>query len=90
MKKHLLLAWLGWVSAQAMDCTAVFNEPPDGVPPRGMPGGPLLGNGDVGVVIGGPAEAQQFYIGAEARKQTTPCVRKSGRRPTQLPSAKNC
>lgn len=28
-----------------------------------MPDGPLLGNGGVGVVLGGPPEAQSFYIG---------------------------
>ena len=28
-----------------------------------MPDGPLLGNGDVGVVLAGPPEAQAFYIG---------------------------
>ena len=28
-----------------------------------MPDGPLLGNGDVGVVLAGPPEAQCFYIG---------------------------
>jgi hypothetical protein len=28
-----------------------------------MPDGPLLGNGDVGVVLAGPPEAQVFYIG---------------------------
>jgi hypothetical protein len=27
-----------------------------------MPDGPLLGNGDVGVVLAGPPEAQRFYI----------------------------
>ena len=28
-----------------------------------MPDGPLLGNGDVGIVLAGPPEAQAFYIG---------------------------
>jgi len=28
-----------------------------------MPDGPLLGNGDVGVALGGPPEAQRFHIG---------------------------
>ena len=49
--------------AQAMDYTAVFGAPPQHVPTRGMPDGPLLGNGDVGVVLAGPSEAQEFYIG---------------------------
>jgi len=42
---------------------ALFTQPPRHVPTRGMPDGPLLGNGDVGVVLGGPPEAQGFYIG---------------------------
>jgi hypothetical protein len=50
-------------AAHAMDYTAVFTAPPGGVPTRGMPDGPLLGNGDVGVVLAGPPEAQSFYIG---------------------------
>ncbi len=41
---------------------AVFSSPPGRVPTRGMPDGPLLGNGDVGVVLAGPPEAQTFYI----------------------------
>ncbi len=42
---------------------AVFTSPPGRVPTRGMPDGPLLGNGDVGVVLAGPPEAQTFSIG---------------------------
>ena len=41
----------------------VFTQPPRQVPTRGMPDGPLLGNGDVGVTLAGPPEAQVFYIG---------------------------
>ena len=47
----------------SIDYTAVFNAPPGDVPTKMMPGGPLLGNGDVGVVLAGPPESQQFYIG---------------------------
>lgn len=43
--------------------SAVFNAPPQHVPTSGIPDGPLLGNGDVGVVLAGPPEAQTFYIG---------------------------
>jgi alpha-L-fucosidase 2 len=50
-------------TAHAMDYTAVFTAPPRAVPTSGMPDGPLLGNGDVGVVLAGPPEAQTFYIG---------------------------
>jgi alpha-L-fucosidase 2 len=49
--------------AGAMDYAAVFTAPPRQVPTRGMPDGPLLGNGDVGVVLAGPPESQLFYIG---------------------------
>lgn len=42
---------------------ALFTSPPRSVPTRGMPDGPLLGNGDVGVVLGGTPEAQFFHIG---------------------------
>ena len=41
----------------------VFTRPPQQVPTQGMPDGPLLGNGDVGIVLAGPPEAQEFYIG---------------------------
>jgi hypothetical protein len=46
-----------------MDYKAVFNAPPGGVPTQAMPDGPLLGNGDMGVVPAGPPEAQRFHIG---------------------------
>jgi alpha-L-fucosidase 2 len=42
---------------------AIFDRPPSHVPTNGMPDGPLLGNGDVGVVLAGPPEDQKFYIG---------------------------
>lgn len=50
---------LGLVSQHS----AVFTMPPQQVPTAGMPDGPLLGNGDVGVVLAGPSEAQKFFIG---------------------------
>ncbi len=43
-------------------CKAVFHAPPSSVPARGFFDGPLLGNGDLGVVIGGLPEKQQFWI----------------------------
>ena len=42
---------------------ALFEKPPQHVPTQGMADGPLLGNGDVGVVLAGPPETQQFHIG---------------------------
>lgn len=72
--KHLLsslaLVW-AFGSAHAADAapncvakhTGLFTHPPRQVPTRGMPDGPLLGNGDVGVTLAGPPEAQAFYLG---------------------------
>jgi hypothetical protein len=58
----ILLTLLG-IASPAMDYTGIFTAPPHAVPTRGMPDGPLLGNGDVGVVLAGPPEAQVFYVG---------------------------
>ncbi|MCX6928713.1 MAG: hypothetical protein NT154_36695 [Verrucomicrobia bacterium] len=63
MKNIVLAVALCGATACAMDYTAVFTAPPRAVPTTGMPDGPLLGNGDVGVVLAGPPEAQVFYIG---------------------------
>ena len=41
---------------------AVFGKPPGQVPTGGAVDGPLLGNGDVGVVLGGAPEAQRFKL----------------------------
>lgn len=41
---------------------ALFEKPPRHVPTRGMVDGPLLGNGDVGVVLAGLPDTQQFAI----------------------------
>ena len=51
------------LAADGTEHTFVFTSPPRSVPTRGMPDGPLLGNGDVGVVLAGPPEAQRFHIG---------------------------
>ncbi|MCP4450440.1 MAG: hypothetical protein GY809_03190 [Planctomycetes bacterium] len=39
-----------------------FTSPPEGTPGKTSVDGPLLGNGDMGVVIGGPPEAQQVIL----------------------------
>lgn len=39
----------------------VFTAPPILMPTRKVPDGPLLGNGDVGVAIGGVIERQKYY-----------------------------
>ena len=41
---------------------AVFEAPPGRTPSRDSVSGPLLGNGDLGAVIGGKPEAQRFWI----------------------------
>ena len=40
-----------------------WHSVPRGVPSRSMPDGPLLGNGDLGAVLGGRPEQLTFYIG---------------------------
>ncbi len=57
------------VAAEALSIVArqrgVFDAPPILMPTRKMPDGPLLGNGDVGVAIGGVVERRK-YIGLGA------------------------
>lgn len=43
--------------------TIAFDKPAAEVPTNGMPDGPLLGNGDLGVVQAGPPEALAYHIG---------------------------
>lgn len=58
------------VAAQALAIVAhqkgVFTAPPILMPTRKVPDGPLLGNGDVGVAIGGVIERQKYYGLGEA------------------------
>ena len=41
----------------------VMTSPPQLVPSGRVVDGPILGNGDLGIAIGGPAEEQRFYFG---------------------------
>jgi alpha-L-fucosidase 2 len=69
----LALSWLALTTptakgfdistARVSKHSAVFTHPPQNVPTRGMPDGPLLGNGDLGVTMAGAPHDQQFYIG---------------------------
>jgi hypothetical protein len=43
--------------------TTVFTQPPSNVPTNRTPDGPLTGNGDIGLVIGGTPDRLTFYIG---------------------------
>jgi len=42
---------------------AVFTEPPKKVPTASTPDGPLAGNGDIGITMGGTPDKLCFYIG---------------------------
>lgn len=68
----LSAAMLAAPAADGMEHTFVFTSPPRSVPTHGMPDGPLLGNGDVGVVLAGPPEAQRFHIGKNDFWTSTP------------------
>ena len=61
------LAADGPVAEQALRLVAkhqgIFTAPPRLVPNPKVPDGPLLGNGDVGVVLAGPPEKQRWHIG---------------------------
>jgi len=41
---------------------AVFTQPPRRIPSRVQTDAPLLGNGDMGVALGGPPEAQRLWL----------------------------
>jgi alpha-L-fucosidase 2 len=41
---------------------AVFTSPPKNVPSNSAVDAPLLGNGDVGVCVGGPPESQRYWL----------------------------
>lgn len=74
VKAALALGCLGWgTAALAADTAALaervvskhtvtFSAPPQGVPSRDSARGPLLGNGSLGAVIGGPPQAQRFWL----------------------------
>ena len=46
--------------------TAVFSRPPVVMPTRKVPDGPLLGNGDIGVAVGGVVERLRYFGLGEA------------------------
>jgi alpha-L-fucosidase 2 len=43
--------------------TMVMTKPPQRIPSGTVVDGPIMGNGDVGIAMGGPPEQQRFYIG---------------------------
>ncbi len=53
-----------WQSVQSILARhdAILLDPPHMVPTPDYPDGPILGNGDLGCVVGGPPENQTFYL----------------------------
>lgn len=89
LKSGLLIAVLTCVTARAMDYCAVYTSPPQGIPTGQMPDGPLLGNGDVGIVMAGAAEQQQFYVGKnDFWRRNDPAVMNVGMLTLAIPELK--
>jgi len=64
------------ISRQALEIVArhrgVFTRPPVVMPTRKVPDGPLLGNGDIGVAIGGVIERLRYFgLGEEGGAKVT-------------------
>ncbi len=51
--------------AMASSIKGIYTKPPEQVPTRKMAGGPVLGNGDLGVVVGGMADHLTFHLGKD-------------------------
>ena len=60
---------------------AFFDRPPSQVPSDKNVDGPLLGNGDVGIVLSGPPEALQFWISKNDFWKSKPGFPNGGPRP---------
>jgi alpha-L-fucosidase 2 len=60
---------------------AAFNSPPQLVPTRKVVDGPIMGNGDVGVVLSGPPEKQRFWISKNDFWKAKPVYPNAGPRP---------
>jgi len=64
-----------------------FTQPPRVIPTGKTPDAPLLGNGDVGVAVAGPADRQQFYIAKnDFWSWTARCVKTVGRVGISIPA----
>jgi hypothetical protein len=69
--------------------TALFTQPPQRTPTDFMSDGPLLGNGDVGVVLAGPPDEHFFYIGKnDFWKTVNPMVAPVGALRISIPELK--
>jgi hypothetical protein len=61
---HLSIADPSQVGPElAKSVVGSYSKPPEQVPTAKMAGGPVLGNGDLGVVLGGTADQLTFYCG---------------------------
>ena len=65
-----------WVAREALEavasCRGVWEAPPDVLPTRKVPDGPLLGNGDLGVAIGAVHERLRYFgLGEEGGARVT-------------------
>ena len=60
---------------------ATFTSPPIMVPTRKVVDGPIIGNGDVGVVLSGPPAKQRFWISKNDFWKAKPVYPNSGPRP---------
>jgi hypothetical protein len=49
--------------SEVANIRGIFNSPPKGTPSAKMPDGPVTGNGDLGLVVGGPPDLLRFYLG---------------------------
>ena len=60
---------------------AIFTRPPALVPTRKVVDGPIIGNGDIGVVLSGPPSKQRFWISKNDFWKAKPVYPNSGPRP---------
>ena len=60
---------------------ATFSSPPKLVPTRKVVDGPIIGNGDVGVVVSGSPEKQRFWISKNDFWKAKPVYPNAGPRP---------
>lgn len=60
---------------------ATFTSPPKMIPTRKTVDGPIIGNGDLGVVLSGPPEKQRFWISKNDFWKAKPVYPNAGPRP---------
>ena len=65
----------------SITCKAEFSSPPELVPARKVVDGPIIGNGDLGVVLSGPPDKQRFWISKNDFWKAKPVYPNAGPRP---------